>query len=317
MSKANAMILSHREGFEMISIKKNVRIVLSASVLAGALLIQPSVFSQNKKLTVDELVSRHLASIGTPEARAAVTSRGANGTIQMVSRVGRTANLEGKGVLVSTGSKMRYSLKFTSQGYPGEQLAFDGNKSSTGISPTGQRTSLCALLNRDDMPLKEGLIGGVLSTAWPLLRISQQQPKLDYRGMNKVEGRQLHEVSYRAKKGSGEMRISLYFDPETFRHVRTKYQLEGAPEMGSGLNNQSTRGSRDSGELGGDSRYEVIETFDDFKAVDGLTLPYKYKLQLSIQTATQTIIYDWTLTVDELSHKETFPDQVFKIGGGM
>ena len=300
----------------MISMKRSVRLALSASVFAFALLFQP-VFSQNKKLTIDELVARHLDSIGKAEARAAVTSRGVNGPVQMASRIGRTANLEGKCILVSSGSKMRFSLRFSSQSYPGEQLAFDGTKSSTGISPSGQRSALCALLNREDLPLKEGLIGGVLSTAWPLLRLAQQQPKLDYRGMTKVDGRQLHEVSYRQKKGTTEMRVSLYFEPETFRHVRTKYQMEGAPEMGSGVNTQGTRGGRDSGELGGDSRYEIIEVFDDFKVVDGLTLPHKYKMQLSIQTANSSIIYDWSLAVEQLSHKESFEDQIFKVGAGM
>ena len=297
----------------MSCMKKQVRITVSTAMLACLLLIQTASGGQNKKPTIDEIVAHHLDSIGTAEARDAAKTRGVNGSVKMVSRIGRTVNIDGKGVMVSTGPRMRYSLRLSGQGY--EDLAFDGGKSHTGVSPNGQRTPLAALLNREDLPLKEGLTGGALSMAWPLLRLAQQQPKLDYRGLSKVEGRQLHEVSYRQKKGSSSMRVTLYFDAETFRHVRTKYQFEGAPQMGSGVNNQGTRGGRDSGELEGDSRYDLIETFDDFKAVDGLTLPHKYRLQLSIQTANSSILYDWTLSVEELSHKEKFEDQVFKIGG--
>jgi len=42
----------------------------------------------------------------------------------------------------------------------------------------------------ENVPLREGLLGGVLSAAWPLLRLAQQNPKLEYRGLKKMEGRQ-------------------------------------------------------------------------------------------------------------------------------
>ena len=57
--------------------------------------------------------------------------------------------------------------------------------------------------------------------------MEKSQPKLDYRGLKKIEDMELHEVSYRAKKGSGDLKITLYFEPQLFRHVKKQIQLSG------------------------------------------------------------------------------------------
>jgi hypothetical protein len=151
--------------------------------------------------------------------------------------------------------------------------------------------------------LKEGLIGGTLSTAWPLLRMDQTQPKLDYRGLKKVDGRQLHEVGYRPRKGSGELKVSLFFDPETFRHVRTKYSFE----IGA------TIGTRDNSNMNTESYYTVTEDFEDFRAVDGLTLPHKYRVQFSAEGRSGSALHDWTVTIKNVEHNTKIDDRIFVI----
>ena len=72
--------------------------------------------------------------------------------------------------------------------------------------------------------MKEGLLGGVFSTGWPLLNLKDKPVTLAYREAT-LDGRRLHEIDYHPKQGFGDMKIKLYFDMETYRHVRTEYRL--------------------------------------------------------------------------------------------
>jgi hypothetical protein len=277
--------------------------------------------AQDKKLTPEELIARHLDSIGTAEARSKASSRVAGGETKFIARIGGSANVDGQAMMVSSGAKLRFGIKLPLNDYPGEDMAFDGERAATGLLPQGRRSRLSAFFSSQNLPLKEGLIGGTLSTAWPLLRLDQAQPKLDYRGLKKVDGRQLHEVGYRPRKGSSDLKVSLFFDPETFRHVRTRYSFEIGATIGTRENsNQNT-----------ESYYSLTEDFDDFRAVDELTLPHKYKLQLSIQGTSAaagasaplpaqgagansaSLLHDWTFTIKQIEHNTKIDDLVFVI----
>jgi hypothetical protein len=186
--------------------------------------------------------------------------------------------------------------------YPGEQFGFDGSKVLTGHLPSGRRSALSLYLEQQNAPLKDGLLGGTLSTAWALLRIDQLKPKLEYRGLKKIEGRELHEVGYRPQKGSPDLKITLYFDAVTFRHVRTHYEFKVPARLGNGPN-ESNRFQED--------YYQLVEDFDDFRAVDALMVPYKYRLQLNVQTSAGTILSDWNVVVGQVSHNQALDDQIF------
>ena len=58
----------------------------SVAVVAISLLVTISVFSGETKLSADELVTKHLDSIGTQEARSAVKSLVAQGTVAFNER---------------------------------------------------------------------------------------------------------------------------------------------------------------------------------------------------------------------------------------
>src|SRR5207245_6897539 len=73
-------------------------------------------------------------------------------------------------------------------------------------------------------PMREGLLGGVLVTAWPLLDVQERKAKLTYQGIKKFEGREFQVIRYRPKKGT-DLAIRLYFEPETLRHAMTTYQV--------------------------------------------------------------------------------------------
>ncbi len=259
--------------------------------------------AQEKKLTMEELLARHLEAIGGAESRARASSRVASGKSNLIIRLGGAANLDGTAMIVSSGPKFRFGMQFSTQDYTGEDMAFDGSRSATGLLPQGRRSGLSTFLNSQSLPLREGLMSGVLSTAWPLLRVGQLQPKLDYRGIKKFGDRQLHEVGYRAAKGGGEVKTQLYFDPATLRHVASKYAFE----IGAGI------GTRESSNENPESYFSVTEMFDDFRVVDGLTLPHKYRLQYSSENRSSSSLYDWTVVISEIAHNRSLDNQLFII----
>lgn len=295
-----------------------VGLLTTATALSGLLAIEPpcpltasthrvagdATASQAKKLTAQEVVQQHLEALGSQEARAAIGSRAVGGPAKFQVRVGGGGYLDGKGVILSVGRKLRHSIQLPQPEYTGEEFAFDGERATIGTLSTGRRTPLSQFLNQQTTPLKEGLLGGVLSTAWPLLQLEQSRPQLEYRGVKKLDAHEAHSLGYRARKGSSDLKVVLYFDVTSFRHVRTEYKFEVGSQLGVGPND-STRVQ--------ESYFTLIEDFDDFKVVDGLTLPHRYKLQLSVQSPGGSLIHDWTVTVAQVSHKEKIDEQVFRI----
>jgi hypothetical protein len=126
---------------------------------------------------------------------------------------------------------------------------------------------------------------------------------LKYQGLKKLDGADFQAVSYQPKKNS-DMEITLYFDPETFHHVRTVYtvsvhvglgQSSGPGEVGGNL----AAGGDVSTARQQETRYRIEERFSSFEAADGLTLPTHYDLrfQEELQNGfTKTVEWDTTTT---------------------
>lgn len=257
-----------------------------------------------QKLKVEDVVAKHLAAIGSAERRAQVKSRLADGTVEVKFRLGGQGGLSGKGQLLSEDRKLKMLFTFASADYPGERIAFNGEKVEVGQAQPGQRTSLSNFLFAYDAIAREGLLGGVLSTSWPLPDLGARQAKLEYSGMKKVEGRQLHELKYRSRKSPADLQISLYFEPETFRHVRTQYRLVRSAGMASDPTLSSSRE---------DTVYIFTEAFENFKEVDGLTLPLVTRLDLTIEAQNATVMTHWDFTVTSITHNPKLEAKDFAI----
>ncbi|HJZ69404.1 MAG TPA: hypothetical protein VKF81_14870 [Blastocatellia bacterium] len=280
----------------------STKLALRFAIIAAVFELCAYASAQDKKLTVEELIAHHLDSIGSAQARASAKNRVVSGTVKLISRVGTAGNVDGEAAIASSGEKLRYSMKFPSPQYPGEQFAYDGSKVLTGFLPSGRRSPLSFYLEQQNVPLKDGLLGGTLSTAWAMLRVGQLKPKLEYRGLKKIEGRQLHEVSYRAAKGSPDLKVSLFFDVTTFQHLRTEYEFKVPAQLGQGPN-ESTRFQ--------ENYYQIVESFDDFSAVDGLMVPHQYRLQLNVQTSRGSIVFDWNVAIRQVMHNQVLDEQIF------
>lgn len=271
-------------------------------VFFALVLLSAAARAQEPKITLEELIAHHLDSIGSAQARSASKNRVLSGTVRLISRVGTAGNIEGQAAMATEGGKLRYSLKFPSVQYPGEQFGYDGSKVQTGYLPNGQRSPLSLFLEQQNVMLKDGLLGGSLSTAWAMLRIDQLKPKLDYRGLKKIDGRDFLVVGYRPQKGSPDLQVTLFFDPETYRHVRTLYEFKVPARLGNGPND-SARFTEDF--------YRISEDFDDFRAVNALMLPHKYRVQLNVQTSRGTNLFDWNIAVEQILHNQALDPQVF------
>ncbi len=276
---------------------------LLAVAIGGLTIIASDASAKDEKLKPEELVARHLAAIGSVEARSRVKSRALAGTTTFVLRLGGHGEGSGPANVLSDERRMRMGLKYTSLQVPGEQFAFDGKGVSVGLIRPGERSPLSQFVHHYEVMLRDGLLGGVLSAAWGLLDVTGRQPKLTSTGVKKIEGRRLHELKYQDRQGTTDLQISLYFDPETFRHVLTQYRLAQPSGMPSAPGETPPR----------DTFHTVKESFDDFKEVDGLILPHSYKLVYTIEGLNTTYIGQWSIFDIKIVHNIPMEDAYFSI----
>jgi hypothetical protein len=274
----------------------------------------------------EEVVAKHLDGIGSADVRKSVKNRIVQGNAKFKFVVGGSGELEGKGGFVSEGNKSNVVLKFSGD-YRGEQFISDGNKTYVGAGMSNhKRSQLAEFIRSQDFILKEGLIGGELSTNWALLNSNQGQAKLEYNGLKKFDGQQVHDLRYRSKKHD-DMTIHIYLDPENFHHIATVYSITLAAGLGGpgGPNafEQTGLSGPSSPQAGGDvtqsakqreTRYTIEERFADFKSGDGITLPTKYTLRYTQELQSgSTVIYEWDVAADEVSQNVTLDPRNFEV----
>jgi len=253
------------------------------------------VCSAQQKMTAEEVVARHLTSIGTPEARAATKGRVIQGTALATVRIGGSGSSSGGAVLSSSGEMSLIGIIFGLNQYTNEKAAYDGHKLTLGDLRPGTRTNFGGFILTHDVLFKEGLIGGALSSAWPLLDLAARNPKLRYAGTKKVNDREAHVLKYEPRNGSN-LEIRMFFDAENFHHLRTEYVQEFLPPP---VVNPSAAARQK------ETRLKFVEDFSDFKVEGGLTLPHTYKLQLTFDTSNNPLLQDWLLTLSKFSFSKT------------
>jgi len=271
---------------------------LSISVCTVFLLaaVMP-LFAADEKMTAESLVAHHLDSVGKPEARAAIKSRVAEGTVTYEILTGGSGRLDGKLIAVSEGRKLRIVQRYSGSNPNGEDFICDGEKVDVALLHTGTRTAFGEIVQTQKHLLREGIIGGLLTTAWPLLNLPAHQVKLSYNGLKKVKDRELHELTYNPKK-RGDMDIRMYFDPETYRHVMTVYTMTVSPglaEVPAGWNREQYTARQQQ------LRYRIEESFENFEQTQGLMLPTKWTVHFTID-GYESAVQRWTMAVRRFEH---------------
>ncbi len=275
----------------------------SLLAIAWALLLAAAAKSSAQKLKPEEVVAQHLESIGSAKERAAIKTRIISGSSQVVFHTTPVGQAVGRAVLASEGIKNLIGMSFPSPVYPREELGFNGNSFIAAYSTPGNRSSLGSFLMTHDLIFRQGLMGGTLSSAWPLLDLTARGAQLEYAGTRKVDNRTLHELKYTPRKGS-DLKISLFFDQQTFQHVRTEYErVIAAPTGDRSYVAGVTR----------ETRYKMVEEFSDFRKEGGLTLPHTYKINLTIDAPSGTFLADWTIKLTQFTFNEKIDPDSFTI----
>jgi hypothetical protein len=219
----------------------------------------------------------------------------------MEVKAGGRGTSEGQGLIVSDGDKVLLSATFNSPDYPFERIGFDGGRVSARHFRPNVRSPLSNFFLSHEVVFKEGLIGGVLSTAWPLLRLDERKPKLSYAGAGEVAARPAHKLRYAPRKGS-DLKITLFFDAETFQHVRTEYERTVPAPIGATSSDSVSQR---------ETRYRMVEEFSDFRAEGGLTLPRAYSIVYTIFSTGTPVDVTWKFDLARLSLGQQIDPKVF------
>jgi len=256
-----------------------------------------------QKPRTEDIVAKHLQTIGSDKARAAIKTRIISGTAQVVFHTAPVGQASGRAVLASEGSKSLLGMSFPSPVYPREQLGFNGTSFMAAYVVPGVRSALGSFLMTHTLIFKQGLIGGILSSAWPLLDLVNRNPQLEYAGLRTIDGRTLHELKY-SPRGGSDLQIKIFFDQETFQHVRTEYERVIAAPTG------------DRSYIGGpqtEIRYKMVEEFSDFKKEGELSLPHTYKIKLTTDNQGGSFSADWIIKLNQFDFNQPIDPNSFSI----
>src|SRR6478672_2908731 len=273
---------------------RRLLLLLFTGIVAAGLQARPA----DEKMAPTDVVAKHLDSIGSAEARARSHGTRIKGNAEVTVKLCGEGQVDGVVLLGSQGPMNVINMKFNTPAYPLESLVFDGKNFSASQFKPGSRTCLAQFFLTNDAIFKEGLIGGTLSESWPLLNLADKNPKLEYAGLKKVGDRQLHAIKYSPRKGS-DLKILLFFEPETFRHVRSEYSrtiyaTEQRRIAGGGATLPPEQRQQAT-----PARIEAYEEFADFKPEAGLNLPHTYKFHLSVQSEVRPAVVDWVFNLTD------------------
>ena len=255
--------------------------VFISSLLLALIVLSPA---SAQDLSVDQIIAKHLDSIGTKEKRQQTATLFAAGFSEFESKV-PVVKGGGKAVVVSDPENLFFVLSLNSRDYPFEKIGAFGKKISLPYISPGNRSLLGAFLSEHSKVLSDNLFCGSMSLRWiNYISTSRMRPA----GKKDVRGRQAYAIDVLPSgSGSDEFKIRIYFDSKTFQHVRSDYKREGRVGMVTfGQQNQQAGG-----------RVELMEEFADFKDVDGLTLPHAYKVTFSSNSNSQMYQNSWGVRV--------------------
>lgn len=278
----------------------------SSKVITGSLLtivamlvIGQPVIAQ--KLKPEEIVAKHLDSIGTAEVRSGLKTFITVGDLTVTYVTQKNPNATGRVVLASSGARSFLGYNLNASDYPGERMVYDGKKATIDNVLPGGRSPLGSFLQANNELLSNGLFGGVLTTNWAIHNLETNRPKLSGGGLKKSGGKEFYVIDY-TPRGGGDLNISLFFEKDTFRHARTEYSRISSASIGRTIDESARQF---------ETRFKISEEFSDHKLVDGVTVPQNYILKYVVSGANGTNEIHWTYKLLEYSVNQPLDDATF------
>lgn len=267
-------------------------------------LVSLASFSQTP-MRAEEVLARHVASIGGAEAIAAAANRKIEGTAQVRNvRVPRSTLLGGA-FLASSTLKHVTLLAFEGSNagdYTGERIHFDGRKLDIPYVTAAERSPVGSFIFDYPEISRGGIFGGALFSSWALLNAASKIDKFELQGKEKIEGVETYKIRY-VPKGGSSLTIRMYFDVTTFRHLRTEYsRIETAGTI-----------RVDEGRLN-ENRFKLIEDFGNFGEVNGLTLPRSYKVVFRYETLQRSAEFEWVIKLTRFGFDPRVEPEIFQQG---
>ena len=219
-------------------------------------------------MTIDDLTAKHIAAVGAKEKLASVRNLFLLGDAGFKIH-GSAAQLAGRAAILSDRARVTWGLTFQSNEYPQDQFGFDGKKVVVRRTSPEGRSLLTQFLNDNRKLLEDGILGGALSRTWILLN-NGGKGRIKVAGTKKLDGRETIVVDYNPK--GADFLTKLYFDAETFRHVRSEHTVAQSAVQGPSMDASA-------GQAGSLTR--LTEVFSDFKKMGDLMLPTAYKITYS------------------------------------
>jgi hypothetical protein len=254
--------------------------------------------------TVEEILKKHAAAIGTDTARTRAGNRIAIGKSQFEVTLPSWRST-GKAVFASDDRNLMLMSSFDLPEYPFEKVGLFRGKVEIPFTTPGSRSPMGSYLLLNDNILTERLFGGAIRVGWRMLDPANILERLRFGGTKKVNGRVAYVIRYNAKGNtSADSAIELFFDAKNFRHLRTEYRQK-MPEkyfyrMGI-FGNQE-----------GENLNRLVEEFSEFReAGNGLTLPHRYSVNLVIDGRSGTKDFRWTFAFDEYRFGQNFGEKFF------
>jgi hypothetical protein len=227
--------------------------------------------------TADEVIEKHLAAIGGREALGKITSRAMTGTIALSTPAGEVSGSIQLFTKVPNKSRSLIKVDLTQFGV-GELVVdqrFDGTVGYVLDSMQG---------NRD---ITGNMLDNMRNNAFPtpLLTYKAAGAKVELIGKEKVGNRDAFVIQLTPKAGSSSKQ---FFDAETYMLLKTLTTIN-VPQLGQDV--------------------EQVGEFSEYRAVDGVKVPFTIKSTNPVQA--------FTITVSSVEHNKAIDDASFvKPAGG-
>jgi len=279
---------------------KNYLLLFVASIL---FFVSAPYLNGQTKLKAEEIITKHLASIAPAEKLASVKSFIAVGEVRVEYITQKNQPASGRIVIASEGKKSFFGMQLNAADYSQEKFIFDGNKLDIGMVRPGNRSVLGSFIQSNGLMVSQGLFSGSLSTAWALLSSAEGGYKVSSPGNKKIDGKEVYSIKF-SPKGTSDVVITMYFDGQTFQHVRTEYMRTSSASIGRTID-ESARQT--------ETRFKLTEDFSEFKEHEGMTVPSKYRIHYSVSGVGGTTEISWTSSFSEFAINQPLDPGTFAI----